>query len=139
MHHLAILDKKKNWLDKILAGKKTIESRWYKSQRAPYNKIKVGDTIYFKNSSSPITAKAEVEKVIFFNHPTEQEIKDLLEKYAKQICIDEAYKSEYEKYNYITLIFLKNPQTVPPFNINKQGFGNMAAWITLENINTIKI
>ena len=138
MDHLAILNKKKQWLNKILSCKKTIESRWYKYQRTPWNNIKADDIIYFKNSGEPVTAKAEVEKVLFFDHPNEQEIKALLKNYAKQICISKAYKTEYAKYNYITLVFLKNPRVIKPFHINKQGFGNMAAWIKLENIEKIK-
>jgi hypothetical protein len=36
------------------------------------------------------------------------------------------------------LIFLSNPVAVVPFDIDKTGFGNMAAWITVEDINKIK-
>ena len=46
MHHLAILDKKRKLLSKILSGEKNIESRWYTQKRAPWDKIKVGDTIF---------------------------------------------------------------------------------------------
>ncbi|MBI1972386.1 ASCH domain-containing protein, partial [Candidatus Woesearchaeota archaeon] len=44
MDHLAIL--KKKWLEKILSGEKTIESRWYKQKITPYQKIAKGDTAY---------------------------------------------------------------------------------------------
>lgn len=138
MHHVAILNKQNQWLRKILAGEKTIESRWYQTKRAPWNNIKAGEIVYFKNSGEPISAKAEIEKVLLFNHPTEQEIHNLLKNYAKAICIDETYKKEYQKYNYIILIFLKNPQSIKPFHINKHGYGNMTAWITVEDIKDIK-
>lgn len=35
---------------------------------------------------------------------------------------------------YCLLIFLKNPEKVEPFEINKTGFGMMSAWLTAENI-----
>ncbi len=34
-------------------------------------------------------------------------------------------------------MFLKNPTAVEPFEINKTGFGVMAAWITVKNISSI--
>ena len=138
MDHLAILDKKKPWLQKILAGEKTIESRWYRSRRAPWKQIQKGDTIYFKNSGEAVTATAQVDDLIFIDHPTEKEIKSLLQQYAEKICIPGEYRKEYQKYNYITLLFLKNPQEIEPFSINKSGYGSMAAWISLEDIKQIK-
>jgi len=138
MHHIAILNKQKDLLNQILSSKKTIESRWYKFQRTPYKNIRPNDTVYLKNSGQPVTAKVQVDKVLFFNNPSESEIQEIMDKYSKQICIDNNYISNAPK-NYITLIFLRNPTRIEPFNINKKGFGNMAAWITLENIEKIKI
>jgi hypothetical protein len=40
------------------------------------------------------------------------------------------------------LIFLKNPQKIESFEIDKRGFrgfGMMSAWITVEDIDKIKI
>jgi len=33
---------KKGWLEKILSGKKTVESRWYKHKKAPFMAIDKG-------------------------------------------------------------------------------------------------
>ncbi len=43
-HHLAIFTQP--WLDLILEGKKTIDSRFTKVLFAPYGKIDVGDLVY---------------------------------------------------------------------------------------------
>jgi len=135
MHHLAILTKKPNFLDLILKRKKTIESRWYQTKRTPYNNIKKGDTIFLKNSGEPVTAKSDVSKVLQFDLK-QTKVKDILNKYGKHICIN-SDKGLKEK-NYCILIFLKNPKKVKPFKINKAGYGNMSAWITVENINKLK-
>ena len=58
MDHLAILAKKRNLLPKIISGEKTIESRWYKFKKTPYNNISIGDTVYFKDSGEPANVKA---------------------------------------------------------------------------------
>ena len=133
MHHLAILKKEYNFLDLILKSKKTIESRWYQTKRTPYNRIKPGDIIFFKESGQPVSAKAEVSKVLQFDLK-QTKVKDILNKYGKQIGIN--YSKELNK-NYAILIFLKNPKTIPKFNINKSGYGNMSAWITIKNIKKI--
>ena len=53
--------------------------------------------------------------------------------------IDKYYKIFKEK-NYCLLVFLKNPQKIKkPFKINKKGYGMMSAWISVNNINEIKI
>tara|TARA_Y100000310_G_scaffold295459_1_gene326809 strand:+ start:23944 stop:24351 length:408 start_codon:yes stop_codon:yes gene_type:complete len=135
MHHLAILQKQ--WLPLIIEGEKTIESRWYKTKRTPYGKIKTHDTIYFKETGKLVTVKAIVEKALFYDKLTPAKIKSIIEKHGKEIGIDASYVNE--KVNYCTLIWLKEVKEIEPFNINKTGYGNMAAWITLEDINRIKI
>ena len=68
MDHVAIVRKSWKLTDKILSGQKTIESRWYASRRAPWNRIRAGETVYFKNSGEPVTIKADVEKVLQFDN-----------------------------------------------------------------------
>ena len=40
---------------------------------------------------------------------------------------------------YCTLVLLKGVETIQPFAINKQGYGTRAAWITVEDINQIRM
>jgi len=139
MDHLAILDKKRNLLAKILSGEKTIESRWYKLKKTPYGTIKAGDKVYFKDSGEPVTAVATVEKARFFGGVDAATIRKILADYGKQICIKNYDLAAYKGINYVTLIFLKNVKPVEPFNINKRGYGVMAAWITVDSIKTIQV
>ncbi|MBI5066128.1 ASCH domain-containing protein [Candidatus Woesearchaeota archaeon] len=141
MDHLAILKKSRKLAKKILSGEKTIESRWYKFKRYPWNKIKKGEIIYFKDSGDPVTFKAEVEQVLQFENLNLEKIKELVEKYSKAICLSENKDKEFWKYfddkNYCILIFLKNVQKIKPFSIDKTGYGLMSAWICVENIKSI--
>lgn len=66
MDHVVILRKKEKILRKILEGKKTIETRWYMTKRAPRDRINTGDTVYLKESGEAICAKAKVTKVLQF-------------------------------------------------------------------------
>ena len=141
MDHVAIMKKSWGLIPKILSGEKTIESRWYKNKSSPWNKIQEGELVYFKNVGKPVALKAEIEKIMQISNLTSNKVQEILDKYAKADGIAQG-KNEFFKIfqnkNYCILIFLKNPKKVEPFEINKKGFGLMSAWISVDNINTIK-
>ncbi len=138
MDHLAILDKKRKLLQKIISGEKTIESRWYKFKKTPYQQISRGDIIYFKDSGEPVCVKAKVSNVLFFDHLGENKIKSIIIQYGERIGISISSVERLVGKNFCTLIFLKDVESIHPFNIDKKGYGMMAAWITVENIEKIK-
>ena len=143
MEHLAIMRKSWGLTKKILSGEKKIESRWYKSKYPPWNKIKSGEIVYFKDSGESVSIKVEVEKVLQFSELTPDKVKQILDEYGKEdgIAMDEIPKffEMFKDKRYCMLIFLKNPQRIEPFKIDKKGFGNMSAWITIESVEKIKI
>jgi len=142
MHHVAIMKKSWGLLPKILAGKKIIESRWYLTRHKPWNTITPGDTIYFKNSGEPISARAEIKKVLQLEDLTPIKIKGILKEYGRQDGLSPTeiptFYQLFKTKKYCLLIFLKNPRRIRPFKVNKAGFGAMAAWITVPNITKIK-
>lgn len=138
--HVAIMRKDWKLIDKILSGEKTIESRWYKNRIAPWDRIKKGDKVYFKNSGEKVTAKAGVSDVLQFNLDSIIDTQRIVETYGRNIAlVNSDYTNWHKKKNYCILIFLKNPQPVKPFSINKSGFGASAAWMIVGDIETIKI
>ena len=143
MDHVAILSKRWNLLDKIIAGEKTVESRWYKFRRAPWNKIVVGDVVYFKETAKLISAKAVVDKVLQFSDLNAVKIKEILDNYAVEIGIPfdkiSSFAEGVKGKKYCILVFLKNVEKIQPFEINKRGFGLMSAWLCVEDIEKIKI
>jgi ASC-1-like (ASCH) protein len=88
---------RKSWklTDKILSGKKKIESRWYVSRYPPWNMIKENDTIYFKDSGEPVTIKAKAGKVLQFSNLNPDKVKDLLQKYYE---LDGIERQDIPKY-----------------------------------------
>lgn len=143
MEHVAIMRKSWSLTSKILSGKKKIESRWYKTKYPPWDSIKSGDVVYFKDAGEPVKIKAEVDKVIQFSDLTPEKVRKILNDYGKDDGIeeDEALKffEIFKNKKYCILVFLKNPKDVEPFDINKNGFGSMSSWISVEDINQIKI
>jgi len=140
MHHVAIMKKSWGLIPKILAGEKTIESRWYQTRRTPWNRVKVGDIVYFKNSGEPITAKAAVAGVMQFEIHNMTDAKKIVGKYGKEIGLVNKFPETWGTLaRYCVLVRLESAKPVKPFDINKEGFGNAAAWLTINNIREIKI
>lgn len=142
MDHVAILSKKNKILEKILSGKKTIESRWYESKRAPWGRIKEGDIIYFKESGEPVTVCAQVKKVEEFLL-TPHAVLKIITRYIKELGGSHdgivSWHKEIKNKKYGILIHIKDVKQIKPFQINKKGFGTMAAWISLDSIKKIVI
>ena len=142
MEHIAILNKKRKLLEKIISGEKTIESRWYKAKVTPWDRITAGETVYFKDSGEPVNVKATVSEVSQFYLPS-VDVPELVDKYAWEICFNTSDRDKLVSWcaqrKYCILIRLKDVQQIAPFEINKQGFGLMAAWMTVKNIEQVKI
>ena len=79
---------------------------------------------------------------INFIRENPNKVKEIIEEYGYEDGINISDKDRFyqlfKNKRYCILIFLKNPEKIKTFNINKKGFGIMSAWITVENINKIK-
>ncbi|MDP3734560.1 MAG: hypothetical protein Q8R37_04990 [Nanoarchaeota archaeon] len=140
MDHVAILSKKGDFLRKIISGEKTIESRWTIPKITPYENISSGDTIYFKESGVPsITARAKAGKTLFFADLNHSKIESILIEFSAALGVDLSYLEKIKQKNYGTLVYLLNVEKIKPFEINKKGYGTGCAWITVEDIKTIKL
>jgi ASC-1-like (ASCH) protein len=142
MQHVAIMKKSWRFVEMILSGDKTIESRWYMTRRAPWGMIKKGETIYFRNSGEPVIVKAIVKDIVSFSDLTPLKVKSILEKYGTLIGIDDdqlpSYFKLFRNKKYCILLFLEKVEKTKPFAVDKKGFGNMAAWISVPKIELIR-
>jgi len=135
---------RKSWglTDKILNGQKKIESRWYSVKCKPWDNIKKGEIVYFKDSGGPVRIKAVVNKVMQFADLTPKKVKEILDVYGRDDGITQAkipeFFERFKNKKYCILIFLKNPQEIKSFEIDKTGFGVMSAWIAIDDIAKIK-
>ncbi|MBM4402681.1 MAG: hypothetical protein FJ044_05555 [Candidatus Cloacimonetes bacterium] len=143
--HVAIMRKSWGLTSKLLTGEKTIESRWYKNKYKPWGQIDTGDTVYFKDSGEPITVKAIVAKVSQFDNLNSDKVGELLRQYSKSdgLGVDaksfDKYFAMFKNKKYCLIIFLKEVEGVEPFKIDKSGFGIMASWLIVDDIEKIKV
>ena len=142
MVHIAIMRKDWRLTQKLLDGRKTIESRWYKNRAAPWGKITAGDTIYFKDSGEPVTIRATVKRVMQVSNLTSKKVHELLHTYGlADGLIQSDIPAFYERFKdkrYCLLIFLRDIQPVSPFTIDKKGYGAMSAWLTVPEIGSVR-
>jgi hypothetical protein len=139
MHHVAIMKKSWGLIPKILSGEKTIESRWYQTRRAPWDRVQQGDTIYFKNSGEPVSSTATVSNVLQFELHSYADAQKIVKEYGKEICMINRDPKTWGKLpRYCILLFLTKPKSITLFDISKKGFGNANAWLTVPSINAIK-
>ena len=140
--HIAIMRKSWGLTQKIFAGEKTVESRWYFNKYRPWNRISAEDTVYFKDSGDPVTVKAEVAKVEQYADLDQVKRERILKKYSVRDLGTAGIMPEIREYikdkRYCIIIHLKNPQKIKPFEIDKSGFGAMASWLTVDRIEEVK-
>ncbi|MBD3362512.1 hypothetical protein GF362_02225 [Candidatus Dojkabacteria bacterium] len=136
---------KKSWglIDKIIKGAKIAESRWYKTKKAPWNRITVGDNLYFKDSGEEVKVKADVTKVLQFDNLNPSKRKEILDQYGKDDLGTSDLENQIREYTkdkkYCIIVYFENVRILKSFKIDKTGYGAMSAWIVVDNINKIKI
>ena len=143
MDHVAIMKPSWKLLRKIVNGEKKIESRWYKTRREAWGKVKTGDIIWFKDSGQPVTVRAKAGRVLEFSDLTPEKVRRIIYQYGGKDGIAlsrlEYFFQWAKNKKYCVLVFLETPQPVArPFKINKRGFGMSRAWLTIKDIATIK-
>jgi ASC-1-like (ASCH) protein len=138
MQHIAIMKKRIGSIEDILKGKKTIESRWYVHKTTPWNKVKKGETIFFKESGGYVYGKAIADKVLQFENYNERIFKEIVKEYGDMIGMkDRNYYPYYASKNHCILILLSNPKRIKEFKVNKKGFGSACAWMCVEDIKRV--
>lgn len=142
MQHIAIMRKSWGLTRKVLNGHKKIESRWYSVKYKPWDAVKEGDTVYFKDSGEPVSIRAKVSRVVQYANLNQKQVRGILNKYGEDDGIEKdkipEFFNRFKNKRYCILIFLKNPEEIKLFDIDKTRFGAMSAWITVDNVSKIK-
>jgi hypothetical protein len=126
--HLAIF--KEPYLQYILEGRKTVESRFSKNRCAPYNSVADGDVLLLKRSGGAIVGLCIVEKVWFYQLDPKS-LKFIREKFGTAICpIDETFWEERKQASYATLMRIAQVTMIDKIKIDKR---DRRGWMVFEN------
>ncbi len=127
--HLAIFKGEAG--EKILSGKKTIESRFARVKSVPFGVISGGDLVYIKPSGKEIIGQFRVQKVIFFDGLTPEDIVRLKKEYELSLSVDKSYWSNKSNCRYGTLIFIGDSSRfiTSPVKFPKK---DLRGWVVLD-------
>jgi ASC-1-like (ASCH) protein len=135
MDHVAELGRKP--LEKIIKGERTIEPIFSREKQAPFDKVNVDDTVYFKMKDGFAIAKANVKKVETFNDLTPEMATEIIEMHKEEISPTDIMFDRDIYYKYATLIWLEKLYEIKPFRI-KRDMNSATNWCITEDINTIR-
>ena len=124
--HLAIMTQP--YLDYVLEGKKTIESRFSIHRYAPYNQIMKGDTILLKEPGGPVIGLCEVADAWFYRLSSKS-WKLIENEFFREICVDDPqFWRERRSATYATLIRVIRARRIIPTRFQKR---DRRSWVVL--------
>jgi hypothetical protein len=125
--HLAILTPP--YLQRILDGRKTIESRFSAKRVLPYQQVEPGDVVLLKRSGGPILGLARVARAEFLR-VTPAVLQEVRGRYAEALGVtDPTFWAARERASYATLLHLEHVRPLAPIAFTKR---DQRAWIVLS-------
>ena len=117
-------------IEKIFSGEKRVEGRFSQIKIPPFGKVSAGDTVLIKKPGEKIVGQFLVDRVVYFDHPTKDEIEQVKKKYGPLMALPKVFWLDKEKINYITLMFIKSvTKFIVPPQIPKK---DLRPWVVLE-------
>jgi hypothetical protein len=125
--HLAIL--REPYLQFILEGKKTIESRFAKRACAPYQRISDGDVVILKRAGGDISGICLVERVWFYRMD-DKSLSFIESKFGTRICpVNGQFWVDRQQAAVATLMLVTNVTPIDSFTIPKR---DRRGWVVLQ-------
>src|SRR5262249_124878 len=115
------------FLDYILQGRKTVESRFGITRGLPFGRIKRGDLIVLKRSAGPVVGIARVSKSESMN--LSEATWPRLWSLPDQLCADEQFWSERRHKRYATIAFIDRVRALPAISVEKT---DRRGWVVLQ-------
>ncbi|GIW08833.1 MAG: hypothetical protein KatS3mg060_3638 [Dehalococcoidia bacterium] len=112
----------------VLAGQKTIESRFATDRRLPWGRVGPGDRLWLKQSGGRVVAVAEAAWVQFYADLTPAAVAELFRQYPA-IRAGLAYQAAKASARFGSLIGLNNIRRLDPFALRGRG---RSGWRLLE-------
>ena len=125
--HLAIFSDP--YLEYILEGKKTIESRFGARRIAPYGKVSRGDVILLKKTGGPIVGLCKVTNVGFYALCPES-LREIRNKFSEALCAeDQEFWNDRQAAAFATLMSVNNVLPIRPIKFQKR---DRRGWVVLR-------
>ncbi len=113
--HIAVM--RNPYLNFILDGSKTVESRLSKIKIAPYEQAAKGDLILFKRSAGQVVAISTIEKCWYYQNP---DISWCKEKFNSLVLGSDEYWEQKRDAKYASFFLLSEVTKIQPIVIRKR-------------------
>jgi len=124
--HLAVFVEP--FLQFVLDGRKTVESRFSVHRRPPFGCVRSGDLVLIKESGGPVVAAAEVSNVWYYQlDPSSWDF--IRSRFGEQLCMDDSefWKSKASSC-FVTLMQFARVDKLDPLNCSKR---DRRGWVVL--------
>jgi len=141
MQHVVYTEAKASELEQLLSGDKTMIIRSAPDRRVPYDKVKVGDTLFFlrNNGEGLVRARATVSSVFFSDKLTKVKSLELVGNNQDKLQLTDDQVKRWGGKRYVVLIEVEKVIRLYPFDIDKSKFGSIDDWIPIKDIEKIRI
>lgn len=125
--HLAVFVEP--YLQFLLEGKKTVESRFSVYRCAPYERVSEGDLVLVKRSGGPICGVCRVEHV--WNYQLDPcSWNRIRSDFAAALCAqDPSFWKSREEASFATLMAIRDVRTIAPISVRKR---DRRGWVVLR-------
>lgn len=129
--HMAVMVQP--YLDFILQGRKTVESRFSVRPIPPYRRVSPGDLILMKASGGPLVGAFTATSIWTYQlDPDSWE--ELRSTHADALCVDDGFWRERAAAEYATLMLVSNVLRLPSLRIGKK---DRRGWVVLTERNPL--
>lgn len=126
--HLAVFVEP--YLEYVLAGQKTVESRFSVTRCAPYRRVQEGDLLLLKRSGGPITGLCTVDRVWFYELDAHT-LAGIRQQFSAALCAqDPRFWTSRTKACYATLMRVRDVARIPPLLVEKR---DRRGWVVLRD------
>lgn len=124
--HLAVT--REPFLELMLEGRKTVESRFSMNRCAPYGRVEHGDVVLLKETGGPIVGLCHVSRTWFYSlDPRSREA--IRERFASTMCAESAsFWTERKDKLFATLMRISRVRMINPIRFQKQ---DRRGWVIL--------
>lgn len=126
--HLAVLVEP--YLKFILAGSKSVESRFSKNQIAPYQSVETGDVVLLKRSGAKSITGVCLVRDVWFYELDRESLEAIKSEHAAALRADSpAFWEERQTARFATLMRISEVYRLPPFELQKR---DRRGWVVLR-------
>jgi ASC-1-like (ASCH) protein len=119
------------YLQALLEGRKTIESRFTRNRVAPFEQVRSGDVVFFKPAATPVLAAGFVTEALHIRL-ADVPLTEIARQFGEAIApADQSFWIDRAEARFATLLTMGEVINIPPISIAKR---DRRGWVVLNSI-----